>query len=661
MGSVEAIEEEREFDVEETIFVAVGKNVEESKTTLFWAVQNFVGKKICVLHVHQPEHVVEPTDINFSAKRLKQPIREELWEVKHQKQDELLDQYLLLLVQAGVEADKIWIEMNKVEKGIVDTIAAHNIRWLAMGGAAEKHYSEELSELKSKKAFFVCQQAPISCHVWFVCKGRLIYTRGGSKDSVDLEIASPLLLLGSDIENEQLQNSVSESFTNECNADAEGDGNELERISRSLTSQCSVCSSSSTNRVVGTSKLALWLTEEAKALENLCATEMSRRKEIEEALAGEKQEVERMRNQQDKFLKELQMVQDQKSVLEDQLEESQSIVKELEEKIISAVKLLISFKEKRDKLRIENVNAVTELRKLRRVLNGEVPSFCSVQIPAFSFMEINEATHNFDPTWKIAEGRYGSVYKGILRHIHVAIKMLPSYGCQSQLDFQNEVELLSRVRHPNLLTLIGTCPESRSLVYEHVENGSLEDRLACKGNTCPLPWQIRTKIAADICSTLIFLHSNKPHIVHGNLKPKNENLEAVLDISAGDWPLKQAKQLAQLGLRCCEKNQLNRPDLVSEIWSLLEQMRASCIASASCLVSKKSGKIPSNFMCPIYQEVMTDPQIAADGYTYESEAIRGWFESGHNTSPMTNLKLQHCDLVPNYALQNAILEWQQHL
>lgn len=166
---------------------------------------------------------------------------------------------------------------------------------------------------------------------------------------------------------------------------------------------------------------------------------MSRRKELEEALTREKQEVARMRNQQDKFLKELQMVQEQKSVLKAQLEESQSIVKELDEKIISAVKLLISFKEKRDKLRIENGNAVAELQKLRRVLNGGVPSFCSVQIPAFSFMEINEATHNFDPSWKIAEGRYGSVYKGILRHIHVAIKMLPSYGCQSQLDFQNEV------------------------------------------------------------------------------------------------------------------------------------------------------------------------------------------------------------------------------
>lgn len=61
------------------------------------------------------------------------------------------------------------------------------------------------------------------------------------------------------------------------------------------------------------------------------------------------------------------------------------------------------------------------------------------------------------------------------------------------------------------------------------------------------------------------------------------------------------------------------------------------------------------------QEVMTNPQIAADGYTYESEAIRGWFDSGHDTSPMTNLKLEHCKLVPNYALQNAILEWNQQL
>lgn len=63
----------------------------------------------------------------------------------------------------------------------------------------------------------------------------------------------------------------------------------------------------------------------------------------------------------------------------------------------------------------------------------------------------------------------------------------------------------------------------------------------------------------------------------------------------------------------------------------------------------------------ILQEVMEDPYIAADGYTYEAEAIQEWLHSGHNTSPMTNLKLEHTDLVPNYALQNAIQEWQQLL
>ena len=56
---------------------------------------------------------------------------------------------------------------------------------------------------------------------------------------------------------------------------------------------------------------------------------------------------------------------------------------------------------------------------------------------------------------------------------------------------------------------------------------------------------------------------------------------------------------------------------------------------------------------------MKDPHIAADGFTYEGDAIKGWLNSGHKTSPMTNLQLDHCDLLPNYALYYAIQEWQQ--
>jgi U-box domain len=54
---------------------------------------------------------------------------------------------------------------------------------------------------------------------------------------------------------------------------------------------------------------------------------------------------------------------------------------------------------------------------------------------------------------------------------------------------------------------------------------------------------------------------------------------------------------------------------------------------------------------------MKDPHIAADGYTYEAEAIKGWLDSGHNTSPMTNLPLLHLELTPNHALRSAIQEW----
>lgn len=57
---------------------------------------------------------------------------------------------------------------------------------------------------------------------------------------------------------------------------------------------------------------------------------------------------------------------------------------------------------------------------------------------------------------------------------------------------------------------------------------------------------------------------------------------------------------------------------------------------------------------------MKDPQIASDGFTYEAEAIKGWFDSGHETSPMTNLELANHDLIPNHALRSAIQEWLQH-
>lgn len=160
---------------------------------------------------------------------------------------------------------------------------------------------------------------------------------------------------------------------------------------------------------------------------------------MEEVLARQKQDLESMKNLHDQYTKELQMVRDQKQVLESQLMESHSVEDELDEKFVQAVKLLMTFKEKRDKLLIEHDKVRGEINGPRRLVKKDAADLSKLQFSAFSFWEINEATRDFDPSWKIGDGRYGSVYKGILRHLKVAIKMLPSHGSQGHVEFEHEV------------------------------------------------------------------------------------------------------------------------------------------------------------------------------------------------------------------------------
>lgn len=85
-----------------------------------------------------------------------------------------------------------------------------------------------------------------------------------------------------------------------------------------------------------------------------------------------------------------------------------------------------------------------------------------------------------------------------------------------------QVEVLCCIRHPNMVLLLGACPEYGCLVYEYMHNGSLEDRLFRRGNSPPLSWRRRFKIAAEIATALLFLHQAKPEpLVHRDLKPAN--------------------------------------------------------------------------------------------------------------------------------------------
>ncbi|KAI6684640.1 hypothetical protein NL676_030553 [Syzygium grande] len=205
-----------------------------------------------------------------------------------------------------------------------------------------------------------------------------------------------------------------------------------------------------------------------------------------------------------------------KSQLENQFVEADQSRKELELKIIAIDEMLQTFRQERELLQIDLESA---LQKAEEASRRKGDSSGTKYFSEFSMNEIAEATRNFDRSLKIGEGAFGSVYRGFLRHTPVAIKIMRFPGMQGPQEFQQEVDVLSEVRHPNLVTLIGACPKSCTLVYEYMPNGSLEDWLGSRNRAKQLPWRARIRIATELCSVLAFLHSCKPHsIVHGDVK-----------------------------------------------------------------------------------------------------------------------------------------------
>ncbi|MCO5562165.1 hypothetical protein L7F22_015791 [Adiantum nelumboides] len=142
-------------------------------------------------------------------------------------------------------------------------------------------------------------------------------------------------------------------------------------------------------------------------------------------------------------------------------------------------------------------------------------------------------------------------------------------------------------------------------------------------------------------------------------------LEEILDKSAGEWPLEEAMALACLSLQCTEPKRKHRPNLERKVLPELERIQdvagraAANMAYAVSSSSSRTPIIPGSFFCPISQEIMQNPCIAADGFTYERDAIKIWLEE-HDTSPMTNLVLSHKALIPNFSLVSDIQEWNEN-
>ncbi|KAK7238689.1 hypothetical protein RIF29_43920 [Crotalaria pallida] len=161
-------------------------------------------------------------------------------------------------------------------------------------------------------------------------------------------------------------------------------------------------------------------------------------------------------------------------------------------------------------------------------------------IPLFSYKELKEATNNFHHTTQIGHGGFGIVYYGKLRDgREVAVKRLYENNYRRVEQFTNEIEILTRKRHANLVTLYGcTSRHSRELllVYEYIPNGTvachLHGDLARNGT---LSWPIRMKIAIETASALAYLHASD--IIHRDVKTNNILLDNNFTVKVADFGL----------------------------------------------------------------------------------------------------------------------------
>ncbi|KAM1085304.1 hypothetical protein ACFX2B_010973 [Malus domestica] len=196
--------------------------------------------------------------------------------------------------------------------------------------------------------------------------------------------------------------------------------------------------------------------------------------------------------------------------------------------------LLLLYKQKRSSLFLSrNISS-------QPYTNSDIEgagAYCGV--PVFSYTELDEATNHFDSENELGDGGFGTVYYGKLKDgREVAVKRLYEHNYKRVEQFINEIEILTRLRHRNLVSLYG-CTSRRSrellLVYEYISNGTVADHLHGDRADGSLTWPIRMSIAIETADALSYLHASE--IVHRDVKTNNILLDDNFCVKVADFGL----------------------------------------------------------------------------------------------------------------------------
>ncbi|XP_016435981.1 U-box domain-containing protein 33 isoform X2 [Nicotiana tabacum] len=801
----EIVEEQNEPKV----YIAVGKSVNKNVALVQWACKTFGNSEICIFYVLEPSPYIPTLLGRLPATQANAEVVSAFRDAEREEARKLLSRYLNVCCKSKVKASVAIVEAHFVLKGILDFVNKHNIRKLIIGAIPDCVKVKK----SSQKASFAAAYFPSFCEIFFVYKGKLVWTRqppdcssfigpisantravvadacslrsrsltsckrevilsperarsSSSRDLLSSGIKSLIFEEGISSDTglwpknfsstsrsnpiifPSLSISTSPSTGSSCASSAEqmeSPDVELESLYKQLEEVCIEFESSRNEAIAEMLKRkkleaeAVEAMRKVKAFESAHAHEVKLRKEAEVALENILLEKEKLLKEREEKTSELRKAMRNIALLDSRTQEADQRCEEIAGELTLIHSSIATLRQEKRKLLQQNTEAMNWINRWKNrgkdgVLSASGEWSASPALLEFSLSELQTATCNFSESFRIGQGGYADVFKGELADKTVVIKQLHPHNMQQQSQFFEQVEILAKLRHPQLVTLLGVCPEAWCLVYEYIPGRSLQDRLFCK-NISPMNWKMRARIISEIASALLFLHSSYPEqIAHGDLRPENmlldstdsckicdtgisslipqqtlrcpsfgrqsepkglfsytdpefhitgalttksdiysfgliilqiltgrtlagllsevrravscAELESLLDSSAGEWSTYVSRRLAELALQCCEVNSRDRPELTPTLVMELENLH---------VLEERS--VPSFFVCPIRQDIMLDPQIAADGFTYEGEAIQGWLESGHDTSPMTNLKLSHLELTPNHSLRLAIQDW----
>ncbi|KAK4857455.1 hypothetical protein QYF36_000903 [Acer negundo] len=176
------------------------------------------------------------------------------------------------------------------------------------------------------------------------------------------------------------------------------------------------------------------------------------------------------------------------------------------------------------------------ISKQRRENTDETETVESLQ---FNFSTIKVATNDFSNDNKLGQGGFGAVYKGILSDGRIiAVKRLASNSEQGELEFKNEILLVAKLQHRNLVRLLGFCLEGseRLLIYEFVPNSSLDNFIFDSIKRLSLDWEKRYKIIGGIARGILYLHEDsRLRIIHRDLKASNILIDQDMNPKISDF------------------------------------------------------------------------------------------------------------------------------